>query len=921
MNRRTQAIFISAIVFVLLLVGAFYLLNNKFHFLADITSQSIKYYVSPSGNDNWSGKLASPNSDQTDGPFATIVRARDAIREMKSVSGLSSPVNVVIRDGTYYLGNTIDFTDKDSGTASAPITYIGSGDKTTISGGEKISGQWTKCSNTDPNCNGLNSSAKSDIYYINVGDKTFNSLFVNDNRAIRARTPNIGQDTGLRDSNGSIIGAGFYNLVDCHQGTFKTNFHFRPGDINPNWKNLTDIETVVLTRWRSAINKIKSIEDNTVNLQGDPNPSSFDWDYCYDSQTLPGSRYYLDNVFEGLDTPGEWYLDKTSYNLYYLPKTGENMASAEVIAPKLKQLINISVTATGTDRVRYLNFKNLTFSDTNWDLPATGYYEVQSVAPITPYDGLSYQADYPASPAVNIYNATNSEFSNNTFKHISGHAILARDTDFILIDHNNIFDTGCDGIVFGEDHAMLTNNFTISNNNIHDVGAIVPSAVGILGLRTKNTLISHNSIYNAGYDGIQLGWCWSSANTGAQNNTVEYNYIHDVMKLMNDGAGIYVNGSQPGSIINNNIFNNINLTSAHISKHVVAGIYLDEGAQGIVVQNNIVFSNSRSLSINSAGADCIIQNNIFANGALQQLFFSSPIGITYSKNIVSYHNDNSLISGTIKDPEYTMDYNLYYNRGQELKVILTTHPTLTTWDLFRDYFGFDSHSLAADPQFSDPSAFEASNASNPLSHDYSLKSSSPALSLGFKQIDVKSNGPQGFVGPLADTGFLPSFPPTDGPTPPDDNKSSIAQNDKSPAVTVKPAPPAEVKAETIYPDNISSPEVKISWQPSPTEGIENYNIYRWQDSSQTFVKIGASDKDKLEFFDQSVVKGSSYLYVVRSVKDNYESDNSNQAEIQVESFLFSKYVPDVVSKNPWVAGVAAGLLVLLQLALVWKFAL
>jgi len=41
------------------------------------------FYVSPDGNDNWSGRLECPNASKTDGPFATLTRARDAVREMK----------------------------------------------------------------------------------------------------------------------------------------------------------------------------------------------------------------------------------------------------------------------------------------------------------------------------------------------------------------------------------------------------------------------------------------------------------------------------------------------------------------------------------------------------------------------------------------------------------------------------------------------------------------------------------------------------------------------------------------------------------------------------------------------------------------------------------------------------------------------
>ena len=39
-------------------------------------------YVSPIGNDAWSGLLYEPNADSSDGPFATICAARDALRNV-----------------------------------------------------------------------------------------------------------------------------------------------------------------------------------------------------------------------------------------------------------------------------------------------------------------------------------------------------------------------------------------------------------------------------------------------------------------------------------------------------------------------------------------------------------------------------------------------------------------------------------------------------------------------------------------------------------------------------------------------------------------------------------------------------------------------------------------------------------------------
>jgi hypothetical protein len=43
------------------------------------------FYVAPGANDAWSGLLPTPNAAKTDGPFATLERARDEIRARRRV--------------------------------------------------------------------------------------------------------------------------------------------------------------------------------------------------------------------------------------------------------------------------------------------------------------------------------------------------------------------------------------------------------------------------------------------------------------------------------------------------------------------------------------------------------------------------------------------------------------------------------------------------------------------------------------------------------------------------------------------------------------------------------------------------------------------------------------------------------------------
>jgi Regulator of chromosome condensation (RCC1) repeat len=95
------------------------------------------FYVATNGDDAWSGTLPSPNTNNSDGPFATFDRARAAVRPLSQ----TNPVSVQLRAGTYFLSATELFASADSGTSNAPITYANyPGEAPVISGGRLISG-------------------------------------------------------------------------------------------------------------------------------------------------------------------------------------------------------------------------------------------------------------------------------------------------------------------------------------------------------------------------------------------------------------------------------------------------------------------------------------------------------------------------------------------------------------------------------------------------------------------------------------------------------------------------------------------------------------------------------------------------------------------------------------------------------------
>jgi len=148
----------------------------------DVSPGPGRFFVALGGNDAWTGALPAPNEQKTDGPFATLGRAREAVRAAKGAKGLTTPVTVMVRGGTYFLAEPLQFAPEDSGTEQCPITYMAyPGEKPVLSAGRRITGWTTKDGKL---YTALLTEVKDSKWF-------FRQLRVGDERQIRARTPNF----------------------------------------------------------------------------------------------------------------------------------------------------------------------------------------------------------------------------------------------------------------------------------------------------------------------------------------------------------------------------------------------------------------------------------------------------------------------------------------------------------------------------------------------------------------------------------------------------------------------------------------------------------------------------------------------------------------------------------------------------------
>jgi len=679
--------------------------------------REITYYVAQAGNDAWSGTLPEPNETGTDGPFACVGRAQQAIRQLRADGKLSKPVTVRIR-GVHRLSQPIVFTPGDSGTAECPVTYTAyPGETPVLSGGRVITG-WRK---------GDGELWTVQLPEVKSGAWYFRQLFIDGRRARRARSPNEGylHVEALVDPKPN---ARWNEGVD--------RFRFKPGDIRP-WHDLDNVEVVVFHSWNTSRVRIAEVDEqeHVVRFTGPTIFRPLAWD--------PDQRYYVENASELLDSPGEWYLDQTTGTLSYWPLEGEDMSRVEVVAPLLDELVRFEGDADAGKLVEHLHLVGLSLQHADWTLPQTGYGDPQAAVTV------------PA--VVSADGARQCAVRGCEIAHVGTYGLwLRRGCKECRIEQNQIHDLGAGGVRIGEakmaetDAAESSGN-VVHNNYIHDGGYVYAAGVGLWLAQSSHNVISHNEIHSFDYSGMSVGWNWSDVPTRTLSNRIENNHVHHVVRgVLSDAGGIYTLGTQTGTVIRNNVFHDV---WPYMGRPAMAwGIYFDAGSNGLTVENNLVYHTLTGGIMNTGTHGNVVRNNIFAlsawHAAWRYTWAKEPASVV-QRNIF-YLTQGELFheDGGRSDYRSKWDYNLYWRAdGRELEFY---------GEEFEDWQekGVDRNSLVADPKFVDPAGL-----------DFSLQPDSPALKLGFEPIDVSNCG---LVGPpeWVDLPKKAQFPPTVLPSPP-----------------------------------------------------------------------------------------------------------------------------------------------------------
>jgi hypothetical protein len=308
------------------------------------------FFVAPDGND------ANPGSQQQ--PFLTLERARAAVRDALPFG--TGPIRVWLREGTYRRTAPFELLPQDSGRPDRPISWSAyPGERVEISGLRRVAGPWTV------SANGVWSTSAEGL--------RFSTLFVNGARATRARTPN----TGTYDM---IVRPECCLDSECPGGpptprwrpeqACYDRFIAQPGTVRAEWRNLHEVEIVSRRRWEQSRHRIESVSGDTVYVRAETAVFAFGFDYD------GTDRYYVDNVFEALDEPGEWYLDALANRLYYMPAAGTDPNQATIEVPVTDELLRAGDVTAAADVVSEdlvvvpddddLRFDHASFSIATW---------------------------------------------------------------------------------------------------------------------------------------------------------------------------------------------------------------------------------------------------------------------------------------------------------------------------------------------------------------------------------------------------------------------------------------------------------------------------------------------------------------------------------------------------------------------------
>ncbi len=493
--------------------------------------------------------------------------------------------------------------------------------------------------------------------------------------------------------------------ISTSGGGSKTQFRYAPGEFKPSWADAPGAELHIFQsgscRAFKEIVAIESVDERlrTVTLSGTECVAGLG----------TGDRYFVENIREELDAPGEWYLDREAGVLSLIPPEGFGDES-EVIAPAVGRLIEFAGREDAP--VEHIRLSGLTVRCTDY----------------SPEDGCGGYG-MGTEGVLHLAHAANCAVEHCTFTNIGRYAVCLAGGEGNRVE-------GCDISESAEGGVLIIGSArnTVRDNHIHHCGAVYKHIGGVVITQpgSDENLIAHNLIHHMSRYGITI-------KNGGLRNTIEFNHVHHTNLETYDTGAIEVTQHDPelrsGSVIRNNIVGDTvgwYAQGPDRSVHLSWAIYLDSYAGGYTVTHNITYRNSHGGIMLQGGKDNVVTNNIFVESTVSQMlianFRGNSTGEVLERNVVYWTDPEAAAvrTGTLEPDTISVDHNLYWCPDvEELPMAARGVASFAEWQ----ERGYDVHSVIADPRFVAPER-----------DDYRLQADSPAFTLGFRQIDTGTVG-------------------------------------------------------------------------------------------------------------------------------------------------------------------------------------
>ena len=647
--------------------------------LSTFPTEAADFHVAVDGSDQ--------NPGTADKPFATLEKARDAVRSWRKSNPADAAITVSLHGGHYEIPKPLLLTDEDSGTEQAPVRWRNDkNQKVVLSGGrtvrnfkpvtdDRVLSRLPKDSHPHVLQADLSDSNLSDLGDVAGAGKRI-ELFFDGNPMTLARWPNEGFTTVV-DVNG---GQPFQ--VHGIKGDAVGRFIYQ-GEQPTRWTREPDVWVFGywFWDWSDGVQPVKSIDPATKTIELAPPHHSYGF--------RKGQRFYAFNILAELDQPGEWYLDRENRMLYFWPPT--NMP-------------DLSVTLSTTPNL--LSIKNA-----SW---------------IT-WQGIQFEA----------CRATAIEIEQGTGVRIAGCVVRNTGTTGITIHQGtrhgvigcDIDQTGEGGIsLVGGDRKTLTPaGHVAENNHIHHYARLIRTYRPAIGLTGVGHRLSHNLIHDAPHTAILLH---------GNDHLIEFNEIHHVCEETGDVGAFYLgrDWTERGNTVKHNYFHDIKGPGLHGAMSV----YLDDAASGTTIYGNLFHKASRAAFI-GGGRDNIVENNIFVE--CEPSVHLDARGTNWMHETVAPNGtmDKRLDDVPFQEPPWSTRYPELVNIRNEKPAeprgnrVLRNVSMGGRWlDLEKSAAGgiaFEDNLIDQDPGFVDAKAL-----------NFQLKADSPAWALGFRRIPLEQIG-------------------------------------------------------------------------------------------------------------------------------------------------------------------------------------